>query len=84
MSKAKPKDNDFTDADKSVYQLYRSKEQFRATQIDHNFEASDGDQEAAGDAGDFLCFGANGELFVKTAEEIEAYQPIADSERAKV
>ena len=64
----------------ALWQLYRSREMFRASQMDADFEL-DGKK---GKAGDFVAYDPLKGYFVLSAEEVAAYQPIADSERAKV
>jgi hypothetical protein len=64
----------------ALWQLYRSREQFRAVEIDYPFELG-GEK---GDAGDFVAYDPLNGYRVLKADAVKAFQPIADSERAKV
>lgn len=63
-----------------LWQLYRSREMFRASQFDHPFEL----EGKTGDAGDWVAWDPENGYRLISAEEVAAFQPIADSERAKV
>lgn len=76
---------DFSAGSTDHWQLYRSKTMFRAMPVDHDFTIAAGDDGEAlsGQAGDFVCVDKHGGFFVMSPELMAAYQPIADSERAK-
>ena len=62
------------------WQMYRSREQYHATPIEHEFKVG----RIKGEAGDYLGYdAAQGKYVVLEAEQVERMQPITNTERAK-